>query len=478
MMGAFRNAVVQAALVALLLLPCLALYLVAEAALPAAGAGVRAALVSALLLLAGFVFPHLKVAAHERLDTALVRWSGDYRRVLTRTIGDVATVADLETLAATLAAHLTDPLQLESLHLWIRDASAPVFRQVGDGADLPIVADAEGRALDRWIATSAGAPWDAGDGLSGDVEVDRLLQRLGAALCFPLRLEQAPLGLLVLGPRTTGRGFLAGELALLHTLASQVASAAEHARLCQSLSNSKRILERTSGLLAVGTVAAGLAHEIRNPLVAVQTFLQILPDRLDDPEVTNEFRTVALAEVRRVSKLIGDLLGMTRTPGVSLAPTDLEDVVDQVVRLLRVSAERSQIELRRAGSALPMGYADAPRLKQALLNLVLNAIQASPAGAVVTVGTCTSVDAAGRRFVEIAVRDQGPGIPTHQREAIFDPFFTTKEAGTGLGLAMARQIVVDHGGEIHVASEEGAGSTFFLQVPLEPASMPVSERAA
>ena len=100
---------------------------------------------------------------------------------------------------------------------------------------------------------------------------------------------------------------------------------------------------------------------------------------------------------------------------------------------------------------------------------------------VVTVTTCTGTDTSGRRFAEVAVRDQGPGIPAPQRDAIFDPFFTTKDGGTGLGLAMTRQIVLDHGGTIHVASDEGVGSTFFLHLPLErPADQPApaAERAA
>jgi signal transduction histidine kinase len=158
---------------------------------------------------------------------------------------------------------------------------------------------------------------------------------------------------------------------------------------------------------------------------------------------------------------------MSRTPVAQFERTPLDEVVEQVVRLVRVQAERRRVELRRTGEALPEGYADAARLKQALLNVVLNAVEATAPGTEVTVGTRTGVDDTGRRLVEFVIQDQGPGIPRDRRELIFQPFATTKESGTGLGLAVTRQIVTDHGGCIEVEGEEGAGATFVVRMPLE-----------
>lgn len=232
------------------------------------------------------------------------------------------------------------------------------------------------------------------------------------------------------------------------------------------------MLQQATRLSTVGTLAAELAHEIRNPLVAVQTFLQILPERLDDPEVTVDLRGVALTELQRVARLLNELLGMARASVATFAATDLESVVEQVVRLLQVSARKKDVVLERHGERLPTGAADASRLKQALVNLVLNAIQASPTGTTVLVTTHTGMDA-GRPFVEIAIRDQGPGIPEDQRESVFHPFFTTKESGTGLGLPVTQQIVADHGGTIAIEGAPGEGARFVIRIPL---ANPATER--
>jgi signal transduction histidine kinase len=245
----------------------------------------------------------------------------------------------------------------------------------------------------------------------------------------------------------------------------------EQLRTQALLDESRRMLQQATRLSTVGTLAAELAHEIRNPLVAVQTFLQILPERLDDPEVTGDLRAVALTELQRVARLLNELLGMARASVATFAATDLEVVVEQVVRLLQVSARKKDVLLERVGDPLPKGAADASRLKQALVNLVLNAIQASPAGTTVMVATRTIGDAAGRTIVEVAVQDEGPGIPEDERERIFHPFFTTKESGTGLGLPVTRQIVADHGGSIAVEGARGRGATFVVRLPIMAATL-------
>jgi signal transduction histidine kinase len=241
------------------------------------------------------------------------------------------------------------------------------------------------------------------------------------------------------------------------------------------LEESRRMLQQATRLSTVGTLAAELAHEIRNPLVAVQTFLQILPERLDDPEVTVDLRGVALTELQRVARLLNELLGMARASVATFTATDLEVVVEQVVRLLQVSARKKEVVLERVGERLPTGAADASRLKQALVNLVLNAIQASPPGHTIWVTTGNGVDATGRAIVEVSIRDEGPGIPENDRETIFHPFFTTKDNGTGLGLPVTKQIVADHGGTIAVEGGPGRGATFVVRLPL---AHPVERRDA
>jgi len=277
-------------------------------------------------------------------------------------------------------------------------------------------------------------------------------------------------GLLVLGARRDRRPYTDQDVGRLEALTDHLVLVTDRIRMRSQLDESRRMLQQATRLSTVGTLAAELAHEIRNPLVAVQTFLQILPERLDDPEVTVDLRGVALTELHRVARLLNELLGMARASVATFAAIDLEIVVEQVVHLLQVSARKKEVGLDRVGERLPTGAADASRLKQALVNLVLNAIQASPAGTTVSVATHTVADVAGRPIVEIAIRDQGPGIPDEDRETIFHPFFTTKDNGTGLGLSVTRQIIADHGGSIAVESAPGRGATFVIRLPLTTAS--------
>ena len=349
------------------------------------------------------------------------------------------------------------------------------WRREEDGSyrsELGRVAGADAAALDRWVAD--GAAWQrATSPAEGAVaEIARLLADTGAMLAVPLALDARPLGLLALGPRRDGKPYGAADIESVAALGRHLALLAERVQAGALLDESRRMLQQATRLSTVGTLAAELAHEIRNPLVAVQTFLQILPERLDDPEVTVDLRGVALTELQRVARLLNELLGMARASVATFAATDLEAVVEEVVRFLQVSARKKDVGLERHGDRLPTGAADASRLKQALVNLVLNAIQASPTGTTVVVTTLNGVDA-GRPFVEITVRDEGPGIPEDQRDAVFHPFFTTKDSGTGLGLPVTRQIVADHGGTIGVEGAPGEGARFVVRIPL---AAPASER--
>jgi signal transduction histidine kinase len=462
--AALRSGLIYSALVSLLLLPCVGIYVITEN-LPV-GQGERGLLVAALLLLAGFVFPRIRVAAHETLEHVLFGSHHHYRRILTNAISEVTTILEMQPLGVTLRTRLAEALDIEHVGLWIRNGENLEYVLGADHDDRYKLSNRDAARINEWLV-AARTPWEADDGTNRDDGLASTFKGLGFAMCFPLSSKGHPLGMLALGPRTGGRAYLDDELELLRALANQVAVAAENARLYEALKESKQMLQRASRLSAVGTLAAGLAHEIRNPLVAVQTFLQILPERLGDPEVTGELRDVALAEMQRVCRLINDLLGMARSPVATFESADLGDVVAQVVRLLAVSAEKKGVVLKRAGSALPASYIDPARLKQAVLNLVMNAIQASPAGGEITIATASGIDPAGRAFVELAVRDGGPGIPAAHLEAIFHPFFTTKDSGTGLGLAVTQQIIADHGGAIHVESEEGQGATFVVRLPVE-----------
>jgi signal transduction histidine kinase len=279
---------------------------------------------------------------------------------------------------------------------------------------------------------------------------------------LPVVVDDAPIGLLCVA-RRDGARLAAADRTLAARVAESAGQLVWHQRASADLARSRELLARADRLAALGTLAASVAHEIRNPLVSVRTFIQLLPERLADEEFRTNFRDLALGEVERICALINDLLAFSRPAPAQYEPTDLNELVGQIVRLLDAEARRQDVELAATVDAeLPLVPVDDAQVKQVLMNVVLNAIQAShPRGRVeVTTG-------AEAEWCVVSVVDSGAGIPPENAERIFEPFFSTKETGSGLGLFIARQIVAQHGGEIRADRRPEGGSVFSIRLPLE-----------
>ncbi len=237
-------------------------------------------------------------------------------------------------------------------------------------------------------------------------------------------------------------------------------------RLGADLDRCQRLLAQSDRLSAIGMLAASVAHEIRNPLVSVRTFAQLLPERLHDEEFCTSFRELALAEIDRISLLVNDLLAFARPSVPEVHAADINDILDQIRRLVDGETKKRSIEFHvNLDPSLPSVAVEEARIKQVFLNVVLNALHACNAGGAVTLAT-RAVSRGARPYFQVEVRDSGPGIAAEDIGRIFDPFFTTKAGGSGLGLFIARRIVQDHGGFIDVQSAPGAGAVFFVNFPL------------
>jgi two-component system sensor histidine kinase HydH len=271
--------------------------------------------------------------------------------------------------------------------------------------------------------------------------------------------------------------FSPDEVALLESLATQMGVVIENSRQHQRL----QVRDR---LAALGQMAAGLAHEVKNPLGAIKGAAQLLNDsgnRLDASE--REFVGIILEEVERLDRVVGSVLDYARPSKGDLGAVNASAVVRRTLTVLASEREKEwDVESADLPDGLPLVRADAEQLRQVLINLIRNAEQAM--GGIGKVGV--SVRARERvgsasptdppEWVEINVRDQGPGIAPHVLEKLFVPFFTTKPTGTGLGLAVSQRVVEEMGGRIEVTSHPGAGSTFTVVLPTagEPLSQPRS----
>jgi signal transduction histidine kinase len=238
---------------------------------------------------------------------------------------------------------------------------------------------------------------------------------------------------------------------------------------------------RANRLSAIGTLAAGMAHEINNPLVAVSSFLQMLPKKRKTPkdeEYWTDFYHLAVKETQRIKTLITQLLSYSKvSPGSEIYhkdldlthPIDLNGLVQEAVILLKNEARKQKTEFRLIlDPKLPQGKMDAEMIRQMIVNLILNAIQATQSGKI-TLTTAIYHNHIGQGFVELTVSDTGIGISGEALDQLFSPFFTTKGAeGTGLGLVTCHHIVEQHRGTIGVRSQLGIGTTIAVQIPLDP----------
>jgi signal transduction histidine kinase len=235
-------------------------------------------------------------------------------------------------------------------------------------------------------------------------------------------------------------------------------------------------LHHTQRLASLGQLAAGLAHEIKNPLAGIRGVLELLRDEEADDERVRLYREM-VEELDRVNGTIHSLLGFARPSPPKRVPTDMADLIDGTAKLLRPGLSKNKIRLVTTVTPETMSFAlDPDQIRQVIVNLVNNAAEAIEKDGTIAIRATPFPDGSG---LILAVADDGPGISEEAQEEIFEPFYSTKFSGTGLGLAVARSLVSKHDGEIQVESRLGEGSTFFVLLPQpEPADDDPSERVS
>ena len=267
--------------------------------------------------------------------------------------------------------------------------------------------------------------------------------------------------------------------------APQIAIAIENARLYSKLQEQMTELKKSHALLSraekfsfLGNLAARLAHEIKNPMTAIGTFLQMLPQKYEDEEFREEFRKIALEETMRVNNLITELLDLVKQRETHFEFNDIHDLIDKMILLVSPQTNAKKIEIvRRFDPDIDQVWLDPEKMKEVILNLLSNALEFTPKGGEIEIVTRIGKEKEKPKDICIEIRDNGVGIPEPMIENIFDPYFTTKHKsnihnGTGLGLFIAHKNMRDHGGSIEVKSKVNVGTIFFLTLPVHHPSRP------
>ncbi len=264
---------------------------------------------------------------------------------------------------------------------------------------------------------------------------------------------------------------------MLQLLAATASIAIDNSRLYAELARRLALLEaaraearrsrqavmRAERLSAIGEMAATVAHDIRNPLVAIGGFARALRSRSAPDEAAREYLDIIVDEVGRLEGIVTKVLDSARPAPAGAQPVQLNLIVEEAVKLLEGELQKADVKvIMRLDPGLSPIAADSDRIFQMVLNLMRNAVQAMPGG-----GTLSIITLPAGEWVEMRFTDTGHGIAPEIRDRIFSPFFTTKSAGSGLGLTIVNQVVREHNGVLDVQSSVGAGATFTVKLPLK-----------
>jgi len=298
----------------------------------------------------------------------------------------------------------------------------------------------------------------------------QLLSELKIEFIYSLKVMNQLRGMVFLSGKADGKDYTSSEKEVLNALLDQASFALENVSLYQQQRDRINNMYRADRLAIMGELAAGAAHEIRNPLTSIRSTIQFFMKELKHP-YQKEMAEGLIEEVDRINEILQGLLFFARPNKPNTEKIDIQQLIEQVIQLLSNMAKKKKIQIDFQFHAnVKEVFADPAQLKQVLINLILNSIQAIELSgtvkiAVEQIGSSSISEDSKSNELYIIIRDNGCGIAKEKLDNIFDPFYTTREEGTGLGLSISYGIINKHGGDIQIESEEGKGTTVTISMP-------------
>lgn len=429
---------------------------------------------SGILFLVAILFNKIKPSTERAVEQILFREKYNYRETLGKFSRAMVSILELRSLAKRIVETITQTMGVEKASFFLLNderGGFELFESKNIKLTSPTLILSKNAPLPHYLQKIGEIiikeELAKGIHIPELKEVVQQMNDIEAEASIPLISKGHLIGILNLSHKFSKDIYSHEDIELLTTLANQASIAVENARLYEDLKKSKSYIRRADRLASLGTLTAGLAHEIRNPLVAIKTLTQLLPERLDDEEFRNHFLSIASGEVDRISSLLNELLEFARPSDPKLEFEDINSILDGMVLLISTESKKKQIRIiKQYDPELPRIKVDREQIKQVFLNILLNAIEATPENGEIRIKTRSFKKPGGESYVQIEFTDTGCGIPSEYLEEIFNPFFTTKTTGSGLGLSISNQIVQDHRGYIEVESEEKKGSSFYVNLPI------------
>ena len=383
-------------------------------------------------------------------------------------------IVDKSLLIGNIVAKVKQICPVESVYIFLLDENTGKFKLQNEAKNKPVTLTNRSRLI-SWLSVNEKHLIIS---RHPDIvsyfppEEQEIIRQLGAELICPLKIMNQINGTIFLGKKTDGAPFTEQELNLLSILINQATFAIEHASLYEQQTERLKKMYRTDRLATLGELAAGAAHEIRNPLTAIRSTIQYLSKDFSADPVKSEMVTELISEVERINKIVQGLLSFARPSDLNTSDINIEQLINQTLLLVTNTLRKQNVEVEFeyfTDNTTIQG--DAEQLKQVFLNIILNAVEAMGKNPpersrtlIISIEKGTPINTHSRYLI-ISFEDSGKGIEQKNIENVFNPFFTTKEEGTGLGLAICYGIINRHEGEIEVKSVPDKGTCINIKLP-------------
>ena len=422
---------------------------------------------SALILALVFLLRPIQTQVGDWIDRFFYMERVRFRTKLSEFSRTLTEMVDLEEVAKTTVSFATQTLHVDAVIFYFLKSEVDEYRPLF-GTPLHEGATYSSRQSFVKEIESIGKAVDLEHlrERQEEAEIDHLIEA-GWVVVAPVCLKEKLLGFIFLGKKRSEKGYTLEELELLEAFSNQTALAISRALIYRDMSLKDRQIMQAEKMAAIGELAAGIAHEIRNPLGIITGSAETVRKHTDR-KIQNEMTGYILEESQRINGLVSTFLDFARPKEPKLVRCNLNEILEKTLLLLSPQAKTLGVEIRKESiQTIHPVFVDPDQMRQAFTNLGVNALEAMPKGGILHVSALENTK--GEMMLRFS--DTGKGIPKEMQSKVFDPFFTTKEGGTGLGLSIVHRIITQHGGNIRVEDKEGGGSIFTISLPLRKEAM-------
>jgi signal transduction histidine kinase len=419
---------------------------------------------TALLIVLGY--KPLEKLIENTTDKIFFKRKYDYRKSLKELSREISTVIDLQQLFKLIVVGIAKTVRVDKVSMLIRkdpyiwsgligkfgteEEQITPFNMEMDGAFVSYLSKQTELIITEEIV---------------DEDIKSALNKFEASVCVPMLSKKGLLGIINIGDKLSQEPYTLEDLELFITLANQASIALENAKLIQREKEMIHKLEQAERLSSLGRFAAGIAHEIKNPLVSIKTFFQIFSDKEETEEDKQELAELAAQEIIHIEGLLENLLNFAKPSTPEFSFEDINEILKETILLIKqeLVLKGAKLIISKETEHIPKIMVDRKQIKQVFLNLIYNSLQAMPDGGEIHI---TSFYDPAEKELIMRFTDSGYGIAPQEIKKLFDPFYTTKPGGTGMGLAVSYNIIKRHEGEITVKSTPGMGTTFEIRLPV------------